>query len=100
MQRTRRLRAGNEEKLKKHQLSLANVVVILHVDWQRKMEIRSLFPAAKGFLGPQEKHQTRLIFLYGQEQNAKFRYDWGTRGEVLYRSKYVFLAGVHMLANK
>lgn len=64
------------------------------------MEISFLFSAAKGFLEPQEKHQTRPLLVYGQEQNTKFRYDWGTRGEVSYRSKYVFLSAVHVLANK
>lgn len=64
------------------------------------MESSFLFSAAKGFLEPQEKHQTRPLLVYGQEQTTKFRYDWGTRGEVSYRSKYVFLSAVHVLANK
>lgn len=64
------------------------------------MEISFLFSASKGFLGPQEKHQTRVLLLSGQEENAKFRYNQGTRGEVIYHSKYVFLAAVHVLANK
>lgn len=101
MQRTRKHWAGNERWLKKHQLSLANVVVVLHLDLLRKMEISFLFSAAaEGFLGPQEKHQIRVFFLYGQEQNAKFRYDQGVGGEVIYCSKYLFLAAVHVLANR
>lgn len=79
---------------------MANDGVVLHLDLLRQMEISFLFSAAKGFLGLQETHQIRVLFLYGQEQNAKFRYDRRVRGEVIYCSKYLFLAAVHVLAKK
>lgn len=99
MQRTRKIWAGNEGWQKKPQVSLANVIVVLHLDL-RKMEISFLLSTSNGFLGPQEKQQIKVFFLYGQAQNANFRCDFLGVEEFIYHSKYLFIGAAHVLANK